>query len=85
VTEGENTAREVIGASRRELEAITQALMEFETISGDEVQAVMRGDKITRKPDDDVPRDQAGSAVPSAGGRFRPTGGTGPMEPQPQS
>ena len=27
----------------------------------------------------------APEAVPSAGGRFRPTGGTGPLEPQPQS
>ena len=78
-------ARKVIAESRHELEAITQALMEYETISGDEVQALMRGDKITRKPDDEVPRDQSGSAVPSAGGRFRPSGGTGPMEPQPQS
>jgi len=82
VTDGENVAREVIGASRHELEAITQALMEYETISGDEVRALLRGEKIVRKPDDDVPRDQTGSAVPSAGGRFRPTG---PMEPQPQS
>ncbi len=57
--------------------------MEYETISGDEVNALLRGEKIMRKPDDDVPRDQTGSAVPSAGGRFRP--GAGPMEPQPQS
>ena len=59
--------------------------MEYETISGEEVMTLLRGDKITRKPDDEVPRDQSGSAVPSAGGRFRPTGGTGPLEPQPQS
>jgi cell division protease FtsH len=85
VTEGEDTARRVIGESRHDLEAITQALMEYETISGDEVQTLLRGEKITRKPDDEVPRDQSGSAVPSAGGRFRPAGGAGPMEPQPQS
>ncbi|MBZ0209581.1 MAG: ATP-dependent zinc metalloprotease FtsH [Hyphomicrobium sp.] len=85
VTEGENQARQVIAESRRDLEAITQALMEYETISGDEVQALMRGEKIVRKSDDEGPKDQVGSAVPSAGGRFRPTGGTGPMEPQPQS
>ncbi len=78
VTEGESKAREVIATSRHELEAITQALMEYETISGDEVTGVMRGEKIIRKPDDEAPRDRSGSAVPSAGGRFRPTGGTGP-------
>jgi cell division protease FtsH len=83
VTDGENTARDVISNSRQELEAITQALMEYETISGDEVAAVMRGEKISRKPDDDQPKGEVGSAVPSAGGRYRPSGGTGPMEPQP--
>ena len=35
--------------------------------------ALLRGEKIVRKPDDDAPRDQTGSAVPSAGGRFRPS------------
>ena len=56
-----------------------------ERISLAVLEALMRGEKITRKPDDEVPRDQSGSAVPSAGGRFRPAGGAGPMEPQPQS
>jgi len=84
VTDGENRAREVIETCRHELEAITQALMEYETISGDEVAALMRGEKIVRKPDDDLPRGEiGGSAVPSAGGRLRPSGGAGPMEPQP--
>ncbi len=85
VTDGENKAREVIAAHRHDLEAITQALMEYETISGDEVAALMRGEKIVRKPDDDLPKGEIGSAVPSAGGRLRPSGGTGPMEPQPSA
>jgi cell division protease FtsH len=87
VTEGENKAREVVGACRKELEAITQALMEYETISGDEVSALLRGEKIVRKTDDDGPKDQLGSAVPTSGGRLRPRGepGTGGMEPQPQA
>ncbi len=82
VTEGEDKAREVIAAHRHELEAITQALMEYETISGDEVQALLRGEKIVRRPDDDLPKGEVGSAVPTAGGRFRPSGG---MEPAPSA
>ena len=39
VTDGEKKAREVLFANRDKLEAITQALMEFETINGEEVQA----------------------------------------------
>jgi cell division protease FtsH len=88
VTEGEVRARAVVADHRKELEAITQALMEYETISGDEVQALVRGEKIMRKPDDDGPRDPVGtSAVPTTGGRLRPRGepGTGGMEPQPQA
>src|SRR6185295_1838683 len=53
VTDGEIRARAVISAHRNELEAITQALMEYETISGEEVHTLVRGEKIMRKPDDD--------------------------------
>jgi cell division protease FtsH len=61
--------------------------MEYETISGDEVNALVRGEKIVRKPDDEGPKDQVGSAVPVTGSRVRPRGepGTGGMEPQPQA
>jgi cell division protease FtsH len=89
VTEGETTARGVVSSHRRELEAITQALMEYETISGQEVNSLIRGEKIVRRPDDEGPKDTAGSSstVPTTGGRLRPRGEPGPggMEPQPQS
>jgi cell division protease FtsH len=87
VTEGETKARDLVTAHRQELEAITQALMEYETITGEEVNTLVRGDKIVRKSDDEGPKDVGSSAVPSAGARLRPRGepGTGGMEPQPQS
>jgi len=86
VTEGESIARDLVTSHRQELEAITQALMEYETITGAEVTALVRGDKIVRKSDDEGPKDIGSSTVPSAG-RLRPRGepGTGGMEPQPQS
>jgi len=88
VTEGETTAREIVTTHRQHLEAITQALMEYETITGEEVNALMRGDKIVRRSDDDGPKDVGtSSTVPTTGGRLRPRGepGTGGMEPQPQA
>ncbi len=87
VTEGEEKARVVLTAHRTELEAITQALMEFETINGEEVKALMRGEKIMRTPDDDGSVETVSSAVPSTGSRARPRDepDTGGMEPQPQS
>jgi cell division protease FtsH len=90
VTEGAEIARDVVTTHRRELEAITQALMEYETISGDEVRALMRGEKIVRRSDDEDPKDVGGitSAVPTTGARSNPREedpGTGGMEPQPQA
>ena len=87
VTEGEAKAREVLTAHRTELEAITQGLMEFETLTGEEVKTLMRGEKIMRTPDDEGSVETVSSAVPSTGSRARPRDepDTGGMEPQPQS
>ncbi|MEL6299730.1 MAG: ATP-dependent zinc metalloprotease FtsH [Pseudomonadota bacterium] len=86
VTEGYDRAWDVISNNRDKLEAITQALMEYETISGAETDAVMRGDRIERPEDDETPSGPVGSAVPTAG-QVRPNRGgapdTGGMDPQP--
>ena len=84
VTASQAKAWEVLGAHTKELEAVAQALMEHETISGDECSAVMRGEKIVRPTDDDTTKGPTGSAVPVAGqarpSRPEPDAG---MEPQP--
>jgi len=86
VTNGEKKAREVLYANRDKLELITQALMEFETVSGEEVNALMRGEKIVRAADDEENKGPAGPAVPAAGKMRppRPEPGAGGLEPQPQ-
>ena len=86
VMDGYQRAWDVLTAHRKELEAITQALMEYETISGDEVAALMRGEKVARPSDDDETKGPVGSAVPIAGRSPRPPReepGAGSMEPQP--
>ncbi len=84
VTGAQTKAWEVLGSNRDKLEAVAQALMEHETISGEECMAVMRGDKIVRPTDDDTTKGPTGSAVPVAGqirpSRPEPDAG---MEPQP--
>ncbi|MGI9522376.1 MAG: ATP-dependent zinc metalloprotease FtsH [Hyphomicrobiaceae bacterium] len=87
VLAGERTAWEVLEANKDKLEAVAQALMEYETITGDECQTVMRGEKIVRKEDDEDTKGPLGSAVPTTG-HARPSRGedqsdTGGMEPQP--
>ncbi len=86
VTDGEKKAREVLSANRDKLEAITQALMEYETISGEEVHGLMRGERIVRVAEDEETKGPAGPAVPAAG-KMRPPrpAGTGGLEPQPQT
>jgi len=87
VTAGQAKAWEVLGAHRAELEAVAQALMEYETISGEECLAVMRGDKIVRQSDDEETKGPMGSAVPVAGKQRPPREepGAGGFEPQPQT
>ena len=86
VLDGEKKAWEVLGPNRDKLEAVTQALMEYETINGDECQAVMAGKRIVRETDDESTKGPMGSAVPVAGKarppREEPDAG---MEPQPQT
>jgi cell division protease FtsH len=87
VTDGEKKAREVLFANRDKLEAITQALMEYETVNGEEVMGLLRGEKIVRAVDDEETKGPAGPAVPAAGKMRppRPEPGTGGLEPQPQT
>jgi cell division protease FtsH len=81
VGEGYSKARDIIYANRDQLEAITQALIEFETISGEECRIVMEGGKISRKADD-ADSKPAGPAVPATG-QQRPRDEPGGAEPQP--
>jgi len=85
VMEGEKKAWEVLGPSREKLEAVTQALMEYETITGEECQSVMGGNRIVRQTDDEGTKGPMGSAVPVAGKSRPPREEPDPgMEPQPQ-
>jgi len=51
VTEGRDKAREVLTEHKDELVMLADALVEFETLSGDEVMALLRGEKLSR-PDE---------------------------------
>ena len=63
--------------------------MEFETITGDEVAQLIRGEQISRPTDDDDTRTPSAPAVPTTGvskpPQRDPDPDTGGMEPQPSS
>ncbi|MDO9384384.1 MAG: ATP-dependent zinc metalloprotease FtsH [Hyphomicrobiaceae bacterium] len=83
ITTGEETARRVLTEKIDVLHAVAAALLEYETLNGEEVATIMRGDKIVRRNDDDGSKGNLGSAVPTTGRpRFRDEG-SGGMEPQP--
>ncbi len=63
VEEGEAKAREVLTAHKDELKRIAEALLEYETLSGDEVAALLRGESLDRK--DQAAKPPAADALPS--------------------
>ncbi|MGB9143306.1 MAG: cell division protein FtsH, partial [Aestuariivirga sp.] len=84
---GEAAAKKILAKRRADLHAVAKALLELETLSGDEVKKILAGGTINR--DDDEAKKKASrkpsSSVPRAGGAKRGAGGAGDMEPQPQS
>jgi cell division protease FtsH len=90
IEESETTARGILIDHIDDLHRVAQALLEYETLSGDEVRALLRGEAIVRKDPNDTPA--APTAVPprSTAGR-RPSvpaaGRPGPasLEPEPQA
>ncbi len=81
-------ARKILTKNKKEWIAIAEGLLEYETLTGEEVQQVMRGEKPSRDQGDDSPPSR-GSAVPKAGkkksaGRRKGDEPDAGMEPQPQ-
>ena len=90
VDQGYETATKLIKKYEKELHAIANGLLEYETLSGPEINDLLKGKPPIRDDDDGVLEPEAAvSAVPTAGKakkRTRKKGGetdTGGMEPQP--
>jgi cell division protease FtsH len=84
VEEGYNEATRILTEKRADLEALAKGLLEFETLSGDEITDLLKGKKPNRESvlEPTTPR---ASAVPPAGKpRPRPDPDAG-LEPQPQA
>jgi cell division protease FtsH len=84
VEEGYNEATRILTEKRADLEALAKGLLEFETLSGDEIVDLLKGKRPNRESvlEPSTPRT---SAVPPAGKpRPRPDPDAG-LEPQPQA
>jgi cell division protease FtsH len=81
VTEGEKKARETLTEHRDLLDKLAQALMEYETLSGEEVAALFKGN-LPDRPDDPNPTPTS-SVPPIKKAKRQPDEGFG-GEPEPQ-
>ncbi|WP_415155771.1 ATP-dependent zinc metalloprotease FtsH [Maritalea sp.] len=84
----ETQARKMINDNEDLFENIAQSLLEFETLTGDELRGLIEGHRPTRKDDDDSEKPKV-SAVPSAGKASTKKKGDGlaggDAEPQPEA
>ena len=80
-------ARKALGEHRNDLDLIAKALLEYETLTGEEVHALLRGETIVRPEDDDDESRASGhrSSVPTSGNVKDKSGGGLEAEPQPGS
>jgi cell division protease FtsH len=86
VESGLAEARRIITEKRQDLETLAQGLLEYETLSGDEILGLLKGRPPVRDTGEETPPPRT-SPVPSAGprGRSRPEPDAGGLEPQPQA
>jgi cell division protease FtsH len=86
IEDGEARARAILSEKRHEFETLAQALLEYETLTGDEIRDLLNGKRPSREPTDEPPAPR-GSAIATAGkSRKRPpSADPGGLEPAPSA
>ncbi len=85
VDEGWKEAKRILTKRKKDLEALAQGLLEYETLTGQEIDDLLDGKPPSRDLGDDTPPPR-GSAVPKSGKKKpkdKKGDATGGMEPQP--
>jgi cell division protease FtsH len=84
IEDAEQTARRILSEKRDQLEIIAKGLLEYETLSGDEVNGLLNGIPPVRTPyEEPAPTRGEGPSVPQAGRPRGPGPGT-IISPEPQ-
>ncbi len=85
VEAGHSEARRILKAQAEDLETLAQGLLEYETLSGEEIRDLLKG-KAPHRDSGDEPPARMSSIVPTAGkGRSSRDNPDAGMEPQPQA
>ncbi|OAI42591.1 cell division protein FtsH [Rhizomicrobium sp. SCGC AG-212-E05] len=88
IDESYQRARDILTSRQSDLNVLARGLLEYETLTGDEIIALLKGIPPVRTPYEDpvLPSRGEGTSVPVAG-KPRPSSGPGPIispEPQPR-
>jgi cell division protease FtsH len=81
IDEAYSEAKRILTRKKKEWIAIAEGLLEYETLSGEEIKQLIAGKKPSRDVGDDAPPSR-GSTVPKAGARKEPRGRKGGEEPE---
>ena len=82
IDDGYETARRILIEKNTEFERLAQGLLEYETLTGDEIKKVVAGEKLGGGDDADKPTSGGGlAAIPSIP-KLKPKGASG-LEPEP--
>ncbi len=85
IDEAEARARQILSEHRHDLDAVSNALLEFETLTGEEVAGLLHGRPVVRPEPSDEPKETGRrSSVPSSGKRASVDEQPGGLEPKPQ-
>ncbi|MFZ5965285.1 ATP-dependent zinc metalloprotease FtsH [Thalassococcus sp. BH17M4-6] len=82
IDEGYERAVQILTEKNEEFERLAQGLLEYETLTGEEIERVIRGEPPTpEEGDDDTPDTPSVTAIPKTKPKSKPTDGS--MEPEP--
>ena len=84
IDKGYQDAKKILTKRRKDLEAVAKALLEYETLTGDEIKALFKGIQPNRDEDGGIPKptETTAKVVPKVGSK---RGNPGGMEPQTQN
>ncbi|MBF9049125.1 ATP-dependent zinc metalloprotease FtsH [Roseobacter sp. HKCCD9010] len=86
IDEGYVTAKQILDEKTEEFERLAQGLLEYETLTGEEIQRVIKGEPPHTGDDDDASSDAGNApsvtAIPKTKPKAKPTGDGG-LEPEP--
>jgi cell division protease FtsH len=86
VEDGHALATRILKERQKDLEALAKGLLEFETLTGEEIRDLIKGKRPNRDASTPAPSSEPQSSVPTTGktsGRRKSS--SGDMEPQPQA